>query len=82
MKINNPKEVLEYISENLTEIIFGFDNESETWVRVQHMTLQDILESQNPFHLIRFHSGSKEDSDFLIDLLRMNYGRYVVDNKQ
>lgn len=81
MIINNPKEVLDYISEDPTEIIFGFDNDTQTWVRVQYMTVQDILESKDPFHLIRFHSKSKEDSDFLKNLLMMNYGRHVVDYK-
>lgn len=81
MIINNPKEVLYNLSEDPSEIIFGFDNDSQTWVRVQYMTVQDIIESQNPFHSIRLHSKSKEDSDFLIKLLAINYGRYVVECK-
>lgn len=81
MIINNPKEVLEYLRGDSSELIFGFDKETETWVRVQHMTVQEILESQDQFHLIRLHSKSKEDSDFLKNLLIMNYGRAVIDFK-
>lgn len=81
MIINDPKEVLEYLLEDPTDLIFGFDNDSEIWVRVQYMTVQEIIESQNPFHRIRLGIKCKEDSDFLIQLLAINYGRYVVDCK-
>lgn len=74
MIINNPKEVLEYLLEDSSELIFGFDKETLTWVRVQYMPVQEILESDDPFDLIRLHSKSKEDSDFLKNLLIMNYG--------
>lgn len=79
MKITKPQEVLELLVENPSELIFGFDNETQTWIRVQYMTVQEILESKDPFHLLRLHSKSVEDSDFLFNLLLMNFGRHVVD---
>lgn len=79
MIINNPKTILDILSKDITEVIFGFDPETETWVRVQYMSVQEILESNNSFHLVRFHSNSKEDSNFLIELLKTNYRRGIIE---
>lgn len=82
MKITNPTKVLEYLSKNPTQLIFGFNPSLEKWIRVQYMPIYCILESKYPFYLLKTHCPDdtlKEESDFLIELLHTNYGRRVVD---
>ena len=79
MKITNNKTVLETLTQNPSVLMFGFDVENSQWIRVQHMTVEEILTSSYTFYLLSPGLREKEDVEFLIILANQNYGRRLID---
>ena len=82
MKITNNKTVLDTLTQNPTALIFGFDKENDKWVRVQHMTVEEILTSSYAFYMLSQGLSDIEDTEFLILLANQNYGRHLVDYRK